>query len=231
MNSLEVYPLVETLVPGVRRVMADINEEIVKDDPEHPEMTWFDIQMALARQGSISGEAMKVYMDFIESTKEYNRKRLCSMLRSLAIKRAQQEDDDVTAVVPDCDTFIQKVLFHVMMTMSWADITSMAGPKSPPAALTPVVKKAVTHSLASLTRPRVVNPKSDASDTSGSESDEAKDEHQESDKDDVEADPDVQESKKEVDFDEEGSPGAHESKSDSESDSEPKATLVVPDDL
>jgi hypothetical protein len=140
--------------------MVSVGKEVVKEDPESPELTWFNVQQSLARQGSISGEAMHDYLKRFRKTKEYSEKCICAELRSLAILRAKQAEDDVTAVVPKCDAFVERVLFHVMLSMSWDDISAQAGPTSPPSALVPVVKKAVSHTLAVLTKPRPVNPAS-----------------------------------------------------------------------
>jgi hypothetical protein len=222
--------LVDTLVPGVRRVMVSVGKEVVKEDPESPELTWFNVQQSLAQQGSISGEAMHDYLKRFRKTKEYSEKCICAELRSLAILRAKQAEDDVTAVVPKCDAFVERVLFHVMLSMSWDDISAQAGPTSPPSALVPVVKKAVSHTLAVLTKPRPVNPASSPDISEADEPDDPNKSDSDSDSDKSEKSEESKESKesKESDSDSD-SPKDAEDAEESEKTENPR--VIVPMDF
>jgi len=157
MSGFQVYALVETLVPGVRKVLNSIGKDVVKENPEQPEELWFDIQTQLSHEQKINGDALSDYMHRIERTSTFHRSKVCADLRNIAIQRAKQEESDVTAVVPDCDAFVEHVLISVILMLSWGQLVTLAGTKSPPRGLEPVVKKAVAHAVSTMTTPRPVD--------------------------------------------------------------------------
>ena len=172
----DVYAISDMLYPGVRAVFYDIVKSMVVDlhrdqdaggtvSMQPVSEDWAGRQREVYSSGSMGSEAWSVYWGMILPT--LDPKALHSLLRRFAVDYAVHANNAETksnvtweAVVPHVEHFVERVIWVMIIRLSWDDLMDRASGRSAPGALEEPLISAIRVTLGRMARPQQIKHRS-----------------------------------------------------------------------